>query len=316
MKKRILVIFIAACMITISACGITENNEPKIEDKVQGVTDSSNKESKSDTQDMINNDNDNDNTIIQESKVGPANPNDEEQFNKYLSELTADTADGSGTFGDNINWYYKDKVLIVTGTGEISLVDSETPDYKAIKNNVELLIIGNGITSIDFELSSGFMLENASKVILPNGLTELGERAFSEFTKLTDITIPDSVLDIRKNAFTNCGSLKSITIPSSVNTIEGEAFWGCTSLEELIIPEGVTNIDTSVCGRCSNLVSVTLPKSLAVLGHRPFEECYNLKNIYYAGTKEQWEEIRTYEGGTHIDNSSLAFPSGAELHYN
>jgi hypothetical protein len=56
-------------------------------------------------------------------------------------------------------------------------------------------------------------------LILPDGITSIGERAFASCTRLTSINIPDSVTSIGDRAFYNCSGLTSVTfegtIPSS-----------------------------------------------------------------------------------------------------
>ena len=108
-----------------------------------------------------------------------------------------------------------------------------------------------------------------TSIIIQNGVTHIGWRAFSRCESLRSITIPESVNEIVDEAFTDCSSLRSITIPNGVTGIGGNAFKGCTSLSSIIIPDSVTEI-----------------------GCKVFEGCSSLTAIDYAGTKEQWKEIK------------------------
>ena len=72
-----------------------------------------------------------------------------------------------------------------------------------------------------FEIENGvlkkYVEENGvTDVVIPDGVTEIGEMAFQSCKSLTDITIPDSVIQIGRYAFRGCTSLTSITIPDSV----------------------------------------------------------------------------------------------------
>lgn len=58
-----------------------------------------------------------------------------------------------------------------------------------------------------------------------------------------DIVIPEGITEIEEKAFFNFKTLKSITIPTSVTRIGAEAFDGCTALESVTIPRSVPRID-------------------------------------------------------------------------
>ena len=57
-----------------------------------------------------------------------------------------------------------------------------------------------------------------------------------------DVVIPEGVTSIGYRAFYYCSSLTSIVIPESVTSIGDSAFYGCSSLSSVVIPENVTSI--------------------------------------------------------------------------
>ena len=63
-------------------------------------------------------------------------------------------------------------------------------------------------------------------IILPHGITSIGERAFRG-CPITSITIPSGVVSIGKAAFNECENLTSIVIPDQVVTIGDGAFSIC-----------------------------------------------------------------------------------------
>ena len=87
--------------------------------------------------------------------------------------------------------------------------------------------------------------KSIKSVVIPNGVTHIGYRAFSfsDCSSLTSITIPDSVTSIGERAFSDCSSLTRITIPDSVTSIGGRAFSGCSSLTRITIPAKFTDDD-------------------------------------------------------------------------
>jgi hypothetical protein len=64
----------------------------------------------------------------------------------------------------------------------------------------------------------------AGNYAVPDGVTNIGDLAFSHCGGLTGITIPNSVTRIGSNAFACCTSLTSVTIPNNVTIIGSGAF--------------------------------------------------------------------------------------------
>ncbi len=95
-------------------------------------------------------------------------------------------------------------------------------------------------------------------VIIPEGVTEIGEGAF-EFNRFAkEVVIPGSVKKILRHAFWSCPALTKITIPDSVKTIADHAFFNCYALTRVTISEGVTKIGMGVFGRAWSLEEISV----------------------------------------------------------
>ena len=80
------------------------------------------------------------------------------------------------------------------------------------------------------------------KVVIEDGVMNIGKYAFCDCSGLTSVTIPNSVTSIGEKAFQNCSGLTSVSIPNSVTSIGDVAFSGCSGLTSLTIPNSVTSI--------------------------------------------------------------------------
>ncbi len=138
-------------------------------------------------------------------------------------------------------------------------------------------------------------------------VTSIGDYAFDDCTGLTSITIPDSVTSIGNHAFSYCTGLTSITIPDGVTSIGDSAFYDCTGLTSITIPDSVTSIGSSAFSGCTGLTSITIPDSVTSIGDYAFSGCSGLKTVYYAGTKEEWENIYIGSDNYPLKNAKIVY---------
>ena len=127
------------------------------------------------------------------------------------------------------------------------------------KPGVTDVVIPQGVTHIGEEAFKG--CTNLTSVTIPEGDTDIGAQAFMDCKNLTSITIPEGVTSIGEEAFGECKSLTGVTIPESVTSIGFYAFWGCKSLTSVVI-QGVTSIGYSAFRDCTSLTSFTCPSAI------------------------------------------------------
>lgn len=84
----------------------------------------------------------------------------------------------------------------------------------------------------------------ATKVVIPDNVTSIGNYTFYNCSSLSNITISESITSIGSSEFYVCTGLTSIEIQSSVTSIKGYAFQKCTGLDSVTIPDSVTSLHT------------------------------------------------------------------------
>ena len=171
---------------------------------------------------------------------------------------------GSGACGDNLTW---------------SLYEIENGEYN-------LSIEGMGdmydYSIKDDQISPAspwneYYLDIAA-VEIENGITRIGNYAFSRHSKLKNVTMPNTVKSIGCNAFSGCNGVKDVSLPTGLTSIEAGAFCGC-DLFAAIIPDGVTSIEQEAFDGNMHLSDVILPQGLLNIGESAFSECRALTDI-------------------------------------
>ena len=127
--------------------------------------------------------------------------------------------------------------------------------------------------------SENELITGCMNTTIPNSVTTIGNRAFSECTSLTSITIPNSVSKIDTCAFENCTSLCSVTIPNGVTEIKKGTFAFCSGLTSVSIPDNVTTIGVRAFYECSNLPSIIIPNSVKTIEQQAFIYCKGLTSL-------------------------------------
>ena len=113
------------------------------------------------------------------------------------------------------------------------------------------LILPKNTTVVTREMIEPYR-DSVTKIVMPNGVTSIGDLAFCGCESLTAIEIPSSVTEIGAYAFFRCSGLTSITIPKGVTEIRDGTFRGCKSLTSIEIPSSVTEIREATFTGCTS----------------------------------------------------------------
>ena len=127
-------------------------------------------------------------------------------------------------------------------------------------------------------LNNNLNLSSATKVIVKDGITKIGNYVFYSCNNLKKVILSDTVLTIGESAFSHCNELEYIYIPDMLTSIGKHAFMYCKKLDNIIIPSGVTSILDNVFYDCASLSSIHIHKDIASIDSA-FYGCKNLDKI-------------------------------------
>ena len=160
-------------------------------------------------------------------------------------------------------------------------------DSSAIRGPASI-IIPQGVTGIGDYAFYG--CSGLTSIIIPQGVTSIGVEAFSDCTSLTNITVAvdnsnhesiDGVLYNKAGtSLIACpGGLTNISIPQGVTSIGDYAFYSCPGLTSINIPNSVTSIGDDAFTYCLGLTSISIPQGVTSIGDNAFAQCRGLTSI-------------------------------------
>lgn len=116
---------------------------------------------------------------------------------------------------------------MITNAGMIVLADAISFEYDEPSGTITVTGSGDMQDYNENNLASrpwNEYIDSARRVVIGDGVTHIGDYAFSRFSSLEEVVIPESVTSIGKTAFSGNDLLKSIIVPSTVTDIGAYAF--------------------------------------------------------------------------------------------
>lgn len=111
------------------------------------------------------------------------------------------------------------------------------------------------------------------KVDLNDGITLIGNEAFSNCESLTEFVMPGTVSQLGHSVFKDCKSLESVQLSEVVKRIPRETFKNCTSLQKVQTGDYLTEIKEAAFFGCESLSSFTVTKNISSISDNAFEAC-------------------------------------------
>ncbi len=203
------------------------------------------------------------------------------------------TAATSGDFGENncLHWEVTStltsKTLTITGTGVMPDFDFPNGNLAPWWNYEALGM--NAISEIDFDIKG-----NLKRVIIGDGVTNVGDYALFCLPAATQITLPESVTSIGRYGIALCSKLNGISLPRAVTAI-GDFGLAGNSFTAVSLPDGLQALGRGAFDACASLSGMTLPAAITAVPDKCFNDCTKLLTVDYKGEVTAIGE-RAFEG--------------------
>ncbi len=211
------------------------------------------------------------------------------------TEKAVPETDG-GVCGENLTWTVNTKtgVLSISGSGAMSdyAVGEPAPWYRPYYQYIKTIVLSDGVTHIG-NRAFGLMWE-AESCNIPDTVESIGECAFAACYKLKSLDLPDTVTTLGMSAFSECYGMSRITLSKNLTDIPMSAFYRCYALKDIALPSGITRIHYGAFQECTGLETISFPEALESIDEKAFQNCSALQELVLPDCTFVWSDA--FEG--------------------
>lgn len=199
-------------------------------------------------------------------------------FVLVLTCAPAVRADGEGgSCGGGLSWSLNAGTLTISGSGAMyDFSDSSMAPWYPLREEIQRLVLPSGLTRVGDLAFYG--CEEILAVSIPGSVESIGEYAFANCTGMEMLSL-GSVRTIERAAFSDCYSLQALDLPGSLVSIGPLGFYRCQSVSTVTVPGSVTSLGVSAFAYCKNLISADIRANIRELPEYLFYGCERLNSV-------------------------------------
>ena len=150
-------------------------------------------------------------------------------------------------------------------------------------------------------------------------VTSIESGAFIGCSSLKELTMPCSA-SIAEHSFSNCTNIEKVTLTKGTGIMTDYSYYNNdynpwtisgNNCKNIVLENGIANIGSYAFCDCYSLKSITIPDSVTSINNNAFGSCQSLENVYFTGSKDEWENINISS-----DNYDNYYLLNANINYN
>ena len=175
---------------------------------------------------------------------------------------------------------------------------------------------GNFVTNLYNNLFDG--CTGITSISLPETLQSINGYAFRNCSQLSEIVVPEGVTTVGEHCFENCTSLTSVSLPTTLKVLENHLFKNCNQLESFVFQPTMEKVEEHCFDQCLSLKnlrfddgtrSIAFSTVVSMFRDSPLENMYVGRNIDYTLIEGKEKEAPFYNRST-LTNVTISDKGG------
>ncbi len=203
---------------------------------------------------------------------------------------------------DAFNWtaFYNDESN-KNADGELYLGDGKYLLEKSISNDISHYTVKDGTVLIADNAITASWMEKLT-VELPDSVKYIGDSSLPRPT--TDLITGYNIVSLGEDALGS--NYKEIILTDAFESVSYRSF-GSSNAEKIYLGNTITKIPTGAFEGAHQLKSITIPQSVTEIEEYAFVDCGELADVYYGGSKEDFDKITIGWGNDTFLNANFHF---------